>query len=130
MRPPSNHPESDPPGGPLSELTTRLAALPRERLLPALRGDQERRWLGGRGVPAEDYLAAFPAVASSAEDAVILIMGEVALRQTAGETPAIGEYAARFPTLAGALALQFEIDQLVGTVGPSEGGLDLNPSTP
>jgi hypothetical protein len=42
-----------------------------------------------------------------------LICNEVALRELAGEKPALEEYQLRFPTLAKALSIQWEIDQLL-----------------
>ncbi len=42
-----------------------------------------------------------------------LICNEVALRELAGERPALEEYQLRFPTLAKALSIQWEIDQLL-----------------
>jgi hypothetical protein len=47
------------------------------RLVEVLRADQARRWRGGGRVLAERYLAAYPTLAASADDALVLIWGPV-----------------------------------------------------
>src|SRR5262245_51046908 len=106
-----DHPASGAAPGPFAELPARLAGLAPAALVEALRGDQVRRWLAGQRVRAEDYLAAFPALAGSLEDALVLIWGEVLLRQQQGETPAAEEYARRFPHLRQPLSLQFHLER-------------------
>jgi hypothetical protein len=66
-------------------------------------------WRAGKGLPAEAYLEAFPALAASGEDALVLIWGEALLRLERGETPRLEEYRTRFPQHASSLALQFEL---------------------
>src|SRR5438309_1225594 len=92
-----------------ARLVARYATLPLPALVDALRAEQSGAWRGGRRVPAEAYLAAFPALAGSTEDALVLIAGEMALRLQLGEAPALAEYQARFPRHAEALALQFAL---------------------
>jgi tetratricopeptide (TPR) repeat protein len=86
-------------------------ALPLPRLVEALREDQARRWRAGRRLSAEAYLDAFPAVAGSAEDALVLIWGEVLLRLELGEAPQPAEYRARFPHHADALDALFDLQR-------------------
>jgi serine/threonine protein kinase len=93
----------------LADLARRCGMLPLPRLVAALREDQARRWRAGERPLAEAYLAAFPAVAASAEDALVLVWGEALLRLELGEAPGLAEYQARFPQHAEALALQFEL---------------------
>jgi tetratricopeptide (TPR) repeat protein len=83
--------------------------LPLPRLLEALRADQARRWRAGQRLLAEAYLDAFPQLAGSAEDALVLIWGEALLRFEIGEAPQPAEYRDRFPRHADALAAQFAL---------------------
>jgi hypothetical protein len=57
------------------------------RLVEALRADQARRWRAGQRLLAEAYLEAFPVLAASAEDTLVLIWGEALLRFELGEAP-------------------------------------------
>jgi serine/threonine protein kinase len=93
----------------LADLVARCRGLPLPRLVEELRADQARRWRSGRRLGAEAYLGAFPALAASAEDALVLVWGEALLRFELGEAPRPEEYRARFPQHADALALQFEL---------------------
>src|SRR5262249_38223533 len=86
-------------------------ALPLTRLVEALREDQARRWRSGHGLPAEAYLGAFPALAASPDDALVLVWGEALLRLEAGAAPDPEQFRARFPQYAEALALQFELQR-------------------
>src|SRR5215831_18227611 len=88
-------PPSDTLPSDLGQLVARCQGLPLPRLVEALRADQARRWRSGRGLAAEAYLAAVPELA--AEDALVLIWGEVLLRLEAGEAPQPQEYRERFP---------------------------------
>jgi WD40 repeat protein/tetratricopeptide (TPR) repeat protein/predicted Ser/Thr protein kinase len=98
----------------------RLAELVRTldpaQLLDRLREDQHACWLIGTPVPAEEYVGLLPP--SAIEDALVLIWGEVEFRLRLGESPDATEYAARFPTLAGHIARQFELGRaLAGWTG-------------
>jgi serine/threonine-protein kinase len=98
-----------------ADLVAHCGDLPLPRLVEVLRADQARCWRAGQRLPAEAYLAAFPALAASAEDALVLIWGEALLRFELGEAPRPEEYRDRFPQHADALALQFELQgQLTG----------------
>jgi WD40 repeat protein len=95
--------------GALTDLVARCGGLPLPRLVETLREDQARRWRAGQRLLAEAYLDAFPILAASADDALVLIWGEVLLRLERGEAPHLAEYASRFPQHAGSLGLQFEL---------------------
>jgi hypothetical protein len=71
-------PEAPPPspdtlGSDLGALLASCRGLTLPRLVEALRADQAQRWRGGQRVLAEAYLEAFPELAASAEDALVLI---------------------------------------------------------
>jgi serine/threonine protein kinase len=73
----------------------------------AIRHEQASQWAAGNRVLVEDYLRRFPALTD--EDLLVLIMGEVELRQRAESTPCLKEYQDRFPRLSSALAFQFQL---------------------
>jgi hypothetical protein len=110
-----------------ADLVAACGHLPPARLVEELRADQARRWRAGQRLPAEAYLAAFPTLASSAEDALVLVWGEVLLRLEAGEAPRPEEYRDRFPRHAETLALQFELQ---GHLAGAEGSTLLAGSVP
>jgi tRNA A-37 threonylcarbamoyl transferase component Bud32 len=95
----------------LADLVSRCQGLPLPRLVEELRADQARRWRAGQRLLAEAYLEVFPALASSAEDALVLVWGEALLRFERGEAPQPSEYRARFPQHADTLAAQFELER-------------------
>jgi eukaryotic-like serine/threonine-protein kinase len=100
-----------PPTGAISaDVVASCRSLPLPRLVVALREDQARRWRSGHGLPAETYLSAFPTLAASPEDALVLVWGEALLRLEAGEAPGFEEFRCRFPQYADALALQFDLE--------------------
>src|SRR5438270_12752727 len=71
--------------------------------LAVIRADQRRRWLRGRPLPLEAYLANLPALADDPAALLDLVHNEMALREELGERPRRDEYLRRFPALAGAL---------------------------
>jgi len=76
--------------------------------LAQLLEQQRRRWRQGDRAPVEAYL---PAAKSFGANAVLdLIYNEVMLREEEGDQARLEEYVQRFPHLAEALAIQFEID--------------------
>src|SRR5436190_196041 len=87
-----------------------LDGLTGDALLARLRRDQRKRWRAGTLPPAEDYLAAFPALADDPELTLTLVYAEALLRGASGSSPDLTEYLARFPTLADRLALVFQLD--------------------
>ncbi len=105
----------------LGALIARCRALPLPRLVEALREDQARRWRSGQPLLAETYLGAFPALAASPEDALVLVWGEALLRFETDEAPRLEEYRARFPQHADTLQLQFELQAHLepSTVAPT-----------
>ncbi len=125
-----------PPLADLADLVAGCGALPLPRLVEALRADQARRWRSGRPLPAEAYLGAFPALAASAEDALVLVWGEAVLRFEVGEAPCQEEYRDRFPHHADTLALQFDLRRHLGpssdapTVAPGPATREAGPPPP
>src|SRR5579883_2845209 len=59
----------------------------RDELLERICIDQVRRWRAGQRVPAETYLAKYPAVQRDEEATFELIYGEFLLREERGEPP-------------------------------------------
>ncbi|MFO0844296.1 MAG: serine/threonine-protein kinase [Gemmataceae bacterium] len=107
---------ADPPDVALRGLAERLAGHAAAALIDPLRADQVARWRAGAGPPAEDYLAAFPALRGRTEDLLVLICGEAMLRAEHGEAPDLVDYQRRFPDLARALELQFELERGLGGI--------------
>jgi serine/threonine-protein kinase len=120
----------------LGDLEARCQRLPLPRLVEALREDQARRWRSGQGLPAETYLSAFPALAASPEDALVLVWGEALQRFEAGDAPRLEEFRARFPQHADALALQFDLQSRLAsaagalTLAPRQPGVAAGPRLP
>lgn len=65
-----------------------------------LRADLFHRWQQGERTRVDIYFADFPALASDKEAALTLVMGEVLLRQEAGDPASLAELQQRFPALA------------------------------
>ena len=80
--------------------------------LATLQQDQHRRWKQGERVPVESYLEQTSGLAEDPEALLDLILGEVILREQAGEQPRLDEFLERFPHLDVPLRLQFEVHQL------------------
>jgi hypothetical protein len=95
---------------------------PAESLLPLLLADQGERWRRGDRVPAESYLAQWPALRADEEGALDLIYQEILLREEAGEAPALAEYQDRFPHWAEPLQLLFEVHRAVPPAGAPQAG--------
>ncbi len=94
-----------------ADVVASCRSLPLPRLVEALREDQALRWRSGQGLPAETYIGAFPALAASPDDALVLVWGEALLRLEAGEALGFEELRSRFPQYADALALQFDLER-------------------
>jgi serine/threonine-protein kinase len=92
----------------LGDFLARFGALKNEQLVEVLHVDQRERWHAGEPVPAETYLARYPAVAANAEMALDLIYGEFRFREDRGEEPRADEYLRRFPRYRTQLKDQFE----------------------
>ncbi len=104
-------PVSPPTAAIPADVVAACRSLPLPRLVEALRADQAHRWRSGHGLPAETYISAFPALAASPDDALVLVWGEALLRLEAGEALGFEELRARFPQYADALALQFDLER-------------------
>ena len=78
------------------------------QLVAVLAVDQRQRQLAGERSPAEWYLDRFPAVSGDPDLALDLVYGEYLLREEAGESPSLDDYASRFPELAAAFELQVD----------------------
>ena len=74
---------------------------------------QEMAWDKGLRTTIEALIVDF--ASDEDRDSVLLelICNEIALRELAGEKPSLEEYQLRFPALAKALSIQWEIDQLL-----------------
>ena len=81
---------------------------------------QEQSWRSGERCLVEKLLQLFPLPNDpSSSDAVLtLICHERILREESGEAPTIEEYQHRFPQLADALGIQWEIDALLSSKEP------------
>jgi WD40 repeat protein len=96
--------------------------------LAALLLDQAGRWRQGDPVPVEEYRRRHPGLA---DDALLdLIWQEVVLRQERGESPGLGEYLERFPSLAEPLRVQFQLESLLCTTGRFPSSLRVTPAGP
>ena len=82
----------------------------RSKWLDLLRHDQCDRWRSGQQVRVETYFDSLGELRAAAEEALVLICGEVHLRRELGQAPSLEEYQRRFPDLAAQLALEFELD--------------------
>jgi hypothetical protein len=89
----------------------------------SLRAEQVQRWQRGDRAPVEAFLRQGAALTD--EEALVLIYGEVLLREEHGETPRLEEYLERFPAYSGPLRRQFAVHRLLAspdlsvTAGPS-----------
>src|SRR6202451_2062319 len=88
----------------------------RPHWLDLLRRDQSERWQKGAGVSAERYFELLPELRQDREEALVLICGEVRSRRELGQCVALADYITRFPDLADALAIQFELDETFGNL--------------
>jgi eukaryotic-like serine/threonine-protein kinase len=79
----------------------------------ALRAEQVQRWQSGDRAPVEALLQ--QAATVSDEEALVLIYGEVLLREELGEAPRLEEYLERFPGYAGPLRRQFALHRLLAS---------------
>lgn len=84
--------------------------------LDLIRRDQSERWGRGAGVPAETYFDLLPELRENGEEALVLVCGEVRSRCATGERVALADFARRFPDLADDLAIQFELDGVLGNL--------------
>lgn len=71
--------------------------------------DQHDRWLAGDKTPVETYLQQIPDLGNDTERLLDVIYHEILLREESGELPQLSDYQRRFPLLAEALRIQFEV---------------------
>ncbi len=93
---------------------SQLRGLPSELWVNLIREDQTERWRRGDQVLVESYLETRPELNQRQEDVLVMICGEMQLRDEMGMTPSLDEYQRRFPQYAQEIALQFEINQFLG----------------
>jgi hypothetical protein len=94
-----------------------------EEIVMALRVDQAERCRLGQWVPAEDYLAAFPAVRDNPAATVDLVFAEYLLREEQGQRPPREEFLRRFPEHAEELRLQIGLHREIdGERAPTSTG--------
>src|SRR5437016_40001 len=86
-----------PPSGPAPS----FGPLPRGELLSLLRADQRRRWRRGERVAVEAYPERLLFLRDDNDALLDLVVGEMELREEAGESVSLDEYRSRFPALAG-----------------------------
>ncbi len=92
-----------------------LRRFPRDKWLDLVRSDQSHRWRQGMGILVEDYFLQLPEIRADAEEALVLITGELLLRREVGETLDIGEYQTRFPEFVDRIAVQFCVDDFLSS---------------
>jgi WD40 repeat protein len=97
----------------ISDYVAGLASLTPADLVTILKVDQHERWNRADRVPAEQYLASFPTLAESVEDAISLVYAEFLLRRELGESPSSQEYQQRFPQFSPLLECQIEMDHSI-----------------
>jgi tetratricopeptide (TPR) repeat protein/WD40 repeat protein len=84
-----------------------------DTLLSELLKAQEVAWSGGQPISIEQLLTQLPKTGPQMEATLDLVSNEVGLREFAGELPQLSDYQQRFPEVAAALQVQWEIDRLV-----------------
>ncbi len=79
--------------------------------LATLQDEQRRRWKQGEPVLVESYIAQYPSLADDHEALLDLILGEIILREEAGEKPTFDGFLRRFPHVEAPLRLLFEVHE-------------------
>lgn len=92
-----------------------LRRFPRTNWLDLARSDQSHRWRQGIGIPVEEYFLQLPEIRADAEEALVLITGELLLRREIGETLDVEEYQRRFPEFVDRIAVQFCVDAFLSS---------------
>lgn len=114
----------------LSGIVAAWGHLPIAFAVDAARQDQDARWKRGERPPVEVYLLGLPRVAASAEDALVLIYGEVMNRAALGERFAPEDYYRRFPHLRKALSAIFAVHAGLGETTLGSGSEPAAPLVP
>jgi tetratricopeptide (TPR) repeat protein/tRNA A-37 threonylcarbamoyl transferase component Bud32 len=97
-----------------------------------LAADQRHRWHAGERVCVEDYFARHPALADDPAAALLLVNGELLVREELGEAPSPDCYLARFPQCADGLRRQKSFRAAVAETGSTviERGRDTGTAGP
>jgi tetratricopeptide (TPR) repeat protein len=83
-------------------------------LTALLCSDQAERWGANQRVPAEAYLALYPAIRDKDEVVFELIYNEYVIRESLGDTPSAEEFFWRFPQFSNRLRRQLELHEALG----------------
>src|SRR4029077_2109836 len=97
--------------------------------IDSLLQDQRQRWTRGDCLRVEAYMQQHPALAADSAGLLDLIYNEVFLRERKGEQPCREEYQCRFPQLADAIGVQFDVHQAIAA-GVALEGTDAAPTIP
>jgi len=84
-----------------------------DRVLNELIARQESAWMASEIVSIEQLTDGMATSANRENTVLALICNEIATREHAGQSPLLAEYQKRFPDLANALYIQWEIDRLL-----------------
>jgi eukaryotic-like serine/threonine-protein kinase len=98
----------------------RLGSIPSSS--DSLLDEQNATWQAGRRIRVEELLERDHSLKLDDEALLDLLYNEIRLRDDLGETPTLEEYQSRFPQLAGALRVQFQIHEAMRS-GKSLAGL-------
>lgn len=93
----------------LEAFLNQYGPLTAEQIVAVQAVDQWERWQVGERVPAEVYLTMQSSLGVGAAGGLDLVYGEYLLREQAGESPGVEEFARRFPQHADALKRQIEV---------------------
>jgi tetratricopeptide (TPR) repeat protein/tRNA A-37 threonylcarbamoyl transferase component Bud32 len=97
-----------------------------------LAADQWQRWHAGERIRAENYFARHPTLAADPAAALLLVYGEVLVREELGEAPSPESYLARFPQCADGLRRQLSFRGAIAEAGSTmiEPGRDTGTADP
>jgi eukaryotic-like serine/threonine-protein kinase len=99
------------------------------RRAEALRDQQVYDWQAGNQSPAEAYLEGDQELQHDPDGALLVVYGEIVLRQERGEHPTLAEYQLRFPHWTLELASLFEVDSAIASDQLIECTADIPPIT-
>jgi len=98
------------------------------RMTKSLRAEQEASWKGGERVSIETYVGRYPELARDPESLADLILGEILLREAAGESSQIGEYLKRFPQCGPVLMKKYRADLVTAVAHDMPPTVNASPS--
>jgi eukaryotic-like serine/threonine-protein kinase len=87
---------------------------------------QRERWARGERITVEQFIAQQPELRNESDALLDLIYGEFVLRRNEGERPAVAEFVGRFPKLADAIRMQFEVDDAFGGEATNAGARSIS----